>query len=324
MNDSILNWLLNAEPWVEYKTRLDLIGQSPESNDIISAKKKMINNPQIKSLLKEVQKWPNPPLKRHNDASHPIHKLSFLTDIGIKQDNKILSEILKKIINTQADDGGLQILVNIPPRFGGTGEDQLSWMLCDSPLLLYVLLRSGMNVDKTTGRTVKLLKELVRDNGWPCCVSQNLDKFRGPGRKSDPCPYANLLIVKALSQKEEWRNSVECRIGAETLLNLWEHRKETKPYLFGMGTRFKKLKAPLIWYDILHVVDVLSRLPWLRKDERLQEMVQIIIQKANGEGKYYAESVWRAWGGWSFGQKKNPSGWITYLVYTIFKRMEIG
>ncbi len=281
----------------------------------------MINEPQIKSLFNEVQKWPNPPLKRHNDASHPIHKLAFLTDIGIKQDNEILCAILKKIINTQADDGGLQILVNIPTRFGGTGEDQFSWMLCDAPLLLYILLKSGMDVEKTAGRTVKLLKELVRDNGWPCSASQNLGKFRGPGRKSDPCPYANLLVVKALSQKTEWRDGKECRIGAETLLNLWEHRKETKPYLFGMGTRFKKLKAPLIWYDILHVVDVLSRLPWLRKDERLQEMVQIIIQKSNEEGKYYAESVWRAWGGWSFGQKKEPSAWITFLVYRILTRI---
>jgi len=153
---------------------------------------------------------------------------------------------LKKIINTQADDGGLQILVNIPTRFGGTGDDQLSWMLCDAPLLLYILLKSGANVEKTAGRTVKLLKELVRENGWPCSVSQNLGKFRGPRKKSDPCPYVNLLIVKVLSQKAEWRDSKECRIGAETLLNLWEHRKEMKPYLFGMGTRFKKLKTPLI------------------------------------------------------------------------------
>lgn len=51
-------------------------------------------------------------------------------------------------------------------------------------------------------------------------------------------------------------------------------------------------------------------------------MVQIIIQKSNEEGKYYAESVWRAWGGWSFGQKKEPSAWITFLVYRILMRIK--
>jgi hypothetical protein len=89
-----------------------------------------------------------------------------------------------------------------------------------------------------------------------------------------------------------------------------------------MGTRFKKLKAPLIWYDILHVVDVLSDLPWLNKDERLHEMVELIELKADEEGKYYAESVWRAWSEWSFGQKKEPSSWITFLVYRILKRIK--
>jgi len=32
---------------------------------------------------------------------------------------------------------------------------------------------------------------------------------------------------------------------------LWEKRREQKHYLFAMGTDFNKLKAPLIWFDIL-------------------------------------------------------------------------
>jgi hypothetical protein len=46
--------------------------------------------------------------------------------------------------------------------------------------------------------------------------------------------------------------------GIETIVNLWNDRKERKPYLFGMGTDFMKIKYPMIWYDVLNMVSVLS------------------------------------------------------------------
>jgi hypothetical protein len=147
-------------------------------------------------------------------------------------------------------------------------------------------------------------------------------KFKGPGRKDDPCPYANLIMLKALANHPKWKNDKTCKNGAETLLQLWDQRKERKPFLFGMGTDFKKLKTPLIWYDILHITDVLTRFEWLHKDERLLEMIDIIKDKADENGLFKAESVWRAFKDWDFGQKKEPSPWISYLVYNIAYRVK--
>ena len=48
-----------------------------------------------------------------------------------------------------------------------------------------------------------------------------------------------------------------------------------------MGTHFARLKAPLIWYDILHVLDVLTQFPWAWEDARLQEMVALVAEKAD-------------------------------------------
>jgi hypothetical protein len=89
-----------------------------------------------------------------------------------------------------------------------------------------------------------------------------------------------------------------------------------------MGTNFKKLKAPLIWYDILHVTNVLTRFEWLLKDERLLEMIGIIKDKADENGFFKAESVWRAFKDWDFGQKKESSSWISYLVYNITNKVK--
>ena len=164
------------------------------------------------------------------------------------------------------------------------------------------------------------LTSLIRENGWPCAVALELGKFRGPGRKSDPCPYANLAMLKMLTQFPERLADDVVRTGVETVLSLWEQRKERRPYLFAMGTDFAKLKAPLVWYDILHVTDVLTQIPWVRDDARLLELVSIVAGKADQEGRYTAESVWRDWRPWGFGQKRTPSRWLTVIAYRILER----
>jgi len=73
---------------------------------------------------------------------------------------------------------------------------------------------------------------------------------------------------------------------------------------------------------VLHVVNVLSRFPFIRADPRFQEMVEAITIQADDEGRYAAGSMYQAWKGWSFANKKNPSPWLTFLVLRIQRRME--
>ena len=85
--------------------------------------------------------------------------------------------------------------------------------------------------------------------------------------------------------------------------------------------RLRKLKYPYVWYDILHVADVLSRFPVASADPRLAEMVAEITAQSDGEGRYVAGSMYRAWKDWSFADKKNVSPWLTMLVLRIQHRM---
>lgn len=234
-----------------------------------------------------------------------------------------MKPVIERILTHQSPEGAFQIIVNIPTRFGGSGEDEWQWMLCDAPLTLYALLKFGLEDDPRIETAASHLASLVRENGWPCAAASGLGKFRGPGRKDDPCPYANLVTLKALAQSKKWRESEACKIGAETILSLWEQRKERKPYLFGMGTDFAKLKAPLIWYDILHALDVLSQFPWLRDDPRLHEIAELVTAKKDEGGRCKAESIWMAWKGWEFGQKKEPSRWITLIAHRALKRLSV-
>jgi hypothetical protein len=90
-----------------------------------------------------------------------------------------------------------------------------------------------------------------------------------------------------------------------------------------MGTDFAKLKMPLIWYDILHVLEVLTQFSHLQDDKRLLEMISLIKAKSNWEGRFTAESVWKPWSIWEFGQKKEPSFLVTLEVYRILKRLSL-
>jgi hypothetical protein len=320
MKTELLSWLLGGSPWIEFRTRLDLLGQTIDDPQVVQAYKATLALPEIQTLISELSEWPGPILKSHKKAGHFLHKLGFLADIGIRSDTPGIKKIAGRIFEHSSPEGPFQVYVNINPRYGGTGENQLAWMLCDAPLVTYALVKFGFSGESTVQESLDHLVNLERDNGWPCAVSPEVGMFRGPGRIDDPCPYANLVMLKLLAQFPERYADPAVKIGVDTILSLWEQQKERRPYLFAMGTDFAKIKAPLIWYDILHVTDVLTQIPWTLKDMRLQEMIDVVKNKADRYGKFTAESIWMDWKGWEFGQKKEPSLWITLVAQRILKR----
>ena len=325
MATEVIQWLLQSEePWTQYRTLVDLLDRPEEDAEVQAARTEMLAHPQVQNLVTEASAWPGGPLKRHNDASHPLYAFSTLADFGVRKDDPGMAPAIEAVLAHQSEEGAFQTVVNIPKAFGGTGEDTWTWILCDAPTLLYSLAAMGLADDQRVRQAVKHLTGLVDDNGWRCVAAPEMGKFRGPGRKSDPCPIVNVYALKALAQVPDLLDSPGTRTGAEMLLWHWEHQGERKIYMFGIGTDFRKLKYPFVWYNVLHVVDVLSRFPSARGDKRLGEMVEAIAAQADAEGRYTANSMYLAWKGWSFANKKNPSPWLTFLVLRILRRMGIG
>jgi len=322
ISDETRKWLQEApEPWVRYRLRIDLLDQ-PESDPGAAADRaEMLAHPQVQALVAGCAERESRPIGRHNDASHPIHKLSTLADFGLRHGDPGMQEIIQSVLEHQSAQGAFQSLVNIAQAFGGSGQDQWAWMSCDAPTLLYALLAFGLGDDPRVQVALEHLASLVEENGYRCVSAPEVGKFRGPGRKADPCPIANLYALKAFSCSPAQRESPAARLAAETLLQHWQNQAGSKLYMFGIGSDFRKLKYPFIWYDILHVVDVLCRFPYLHADLRFQEMVSTITTQADAQGRYTAGSMYQAWKGWSFADKKNPSAWLTFLVERILKRL---
>jgi hypothetical protein len=330
MKTDVIQWLLESdEPWTRYRTLLDLLDRPQDAPEVRSARTDMLAHPQVQSMMAETVTWGDRALKRHNDAGHPIYKFSTLADFGVRAGDPGMQAGLEVVLAHQSPEGAFQSVVNIPRAFGGSDQDTWTWILCDAPTLLYALLAMGLGDDPRVQRALAHLVGLVEENGWRCMAAPELGKFKGPGRRSDPCPIVNVYALKALALVPELRDSPATHAGAEMLLGHWGRQSERKLYLFGIGSDFRKLKYPFVWYDILHVVDVLSRFPFVHSDPRFKEMLETLTDRADQacpersrrEGRYTASSMYKAWQGWSFADKKHPSPWLTFLALRVLKRM---
>ncbi len=319
-----IDWLLEGDPWVVYRTRLDLLQQAENDPPVQAAHQAMLEHPAVHALIQEVADWPGQPIASHKSASQLFHKLDFLADIGVQAADAGLQPVMERILGLQSAEGPFQQSALIAQHYGGSGQEVRGWALCDAPLVSYALGKMGLAEHAQARRAVDALAGLGRDNGWPCVVSAELGSFRGPGRKEDPCPFATLAMLKAVSQYPQWADSPVSRAGVETLLSLWQDSRTRHPYIFYMGNDFRKLKAPLVWYDLLHVLDVLALFPWALSDPRFLSMVDVLRCKANDQGQFTPESVWMAWKDWEFGQKKQPSRWLSLLSWRILTRAEGG
>ncbi|MDF1538744.1 MAG: hypothetical protein P1Q69_07565, partial [Candidatus Thorarchaeota archaeon] len=141
------------------------------------------------------------------------------------------------------------------------------------------------------------------------------------GKKDDLCPQVTLEALRLFSLLPESERPMEVIAAGKTLLGCWDRRKTERPYIFGQGTQFKKLRPPFFWYNIGEVLDTTSRYPELVRDESFQEMLSLVVEKADQKGRFTPESIYRDFKNWSFGQKYEWSPWTTLYLCRILKRV---
>ncbi|MFQ5820954.1 MAG: hypothetical protein ACE5I5_13260 [Candidatus Heimdallarchaeota archaeon] len=309
-------FLLEApQPWITYNVLKNLIPEHANAKLLSKAKKAMMDALLLQESIKIALNWEKYSLKHHNDATHPIHRLELLVELGVDQKDPRIPEICEKLLAHQSSEGAFQTVLLVPKSFKGSGKPEWNWMTCDAPIVLYFLAHMGYHADKRVLKAVNHLVGLARDNGFGCHSS--IPKFRGPGRKDDHCPYANLLTLKALAAFSQPKIKEVCRTAIQAQLDFWKDRGKRKIYLFGIGTDFQKLKYPNVYYNIIHVLDVLSLYAEAWETPPFREMLTVVNKKQAKIGSFTPESIWRAFNKQDFGQKKHPSPTLTYKIALI-------
>jgi len=277
----------------------------------------------INAIIDELNDWPGTVLSSHKSAKQCFHKLALLADLGVEADHPGMKTILGKVIQTRDGNGVPRLPMKIGENYGGTVEITGAWALCDAPTTLYALITMGYR-DDGIANAVDFLAGRRQGPAWGCVVSEALGSWRGPGKKTDPCPYATLIMIKMLLAFDPERYAGLIADGAGELLRLWTASLTEHPYIFYMGDDFRKLKLPFIWYDVLHVVDVLSRIPAVRTSQAFIEMLGVVCGHELAEGGFIPGSVYQEFRNWDFGQKKASSEWLSLRVALIRARVGIA
>ncbi len=315
----LIQWLLNSdEPWTRYRTLTDLLDCPLDDPRVQQEHQALMADPRVQNLA-ESAVFPGYTLQRHNDSVHPIHVLALLAGFGVPADFPPVAQSIQTILAHQTSEGAFLTPVSIPKAFGGDGEEHWTWLICDTPILLYDLLSFGVPLDERLQAAVNHLLSLGEENGWRCRASAEQGRFRGPGGKNDPCPIANLFALKALGMVKNLGENAACNRGIEMVLAHTAHQTN-RFFMFGAGGGFNKNRLPHVWYDLLHVAEVLSHHSPARQDPRFHALLEKIQAQANADGSYTPRSIFMAWKGWSFGDKKQPSPWMTLTVLRILKR----
>lgn len=304
------NWLLESpEPYIRYQAQRLLV---PDAADPTL----LDDDPFIQENLDIVSKWRKEIIARHDKPGLFMHRLAMLADLGVTVETKGAKNIVDDLVSNIADDGTFRIRISIPKVFGGAGKPTDEWTICDFPVVLYGLIQMGAGDIRVATATEKLA-DLAGELFYPCCSS--IPKFKGPGPRGGMCPYANLLVARALSADVSSRESAPATTAAGAVLEHWTNRETKKPFLFGMGTDFKKLKYPMVWYNLLHVLFGLRRVKGVVSDPRYLEMRDLLRDKLDYEGRARPESIYMIYKTHEWSDKKNPSRLMTILTHRVLR-----
>ncbi|TFH11435.1 MAG: hypothetical protein E4H14_00785 [Candidatus Thorarchaeota archaeon] len=311
----------SEEPFTVYGTLVDLL-DFPKTHSIVKeVRKSLLADDRIQDLVQNLPTdWASYLVKGHQKADYPPSILLLLFDFGIeKKDFPQIVSLLDQMMNLQDEEGRFQSLAMFP-----RSKPMIGSSLCDTHIITENLLFGGYDGTEEIQKAIDFiglqLKETSQGLAWKC-EPNSASKARGPGRKDDICPQVTLEALRLFSHLPKKKRPGELIETGRTLLSCYERSKDHRPYMFGHGSRFKKLRPPFFWYDIGAVLDATSRYSELTQESAFQDMLSIIISKADENGRFTPESIYLPFKNWSYGQKKVWSPWLTLYISRILKRV---
>jgi len=310
----VVKWLLAGEPWIVYRTMIDLLDKAEEDQIVTTARMAIPKHPLIRKIFEGLNKdgyWGKPkdihtwwPKK---DTTFWI--LPMLADFGFTGEDKKIARACEYVFSTQLQSGGFGW---DPPTHAHD---------CHSAIIIESLAKLGLLQDsRLQGAYDWLIKRQRLDGGFWC---KDTGQIGGPREREPSCAMAAMFVLGALAQNPQLTNDEVAIKGVDFLFECWKNSGKIRyaGHDSQIGTGWDKLKYPFTDYKILKFLDVLSRFQHAKQRLQKSEMVSLLLSKRDEDGKFTPESIHNVWHDFDFGQKEKPSRWITLLALRIIKRI---
>ncbi|MBN2380088.1 terpene cyclase/mutase family protein [candidate division WOR-3 bacterium] len=295
----VIDWLLeDAEPAVRFRTLTWLLDKPEDDREVRKARDRVTDDPTVRRIF-SIQDEDGGFFGKGR-----LEPMQVLTDCGVPGSDSRVCKAVELIFSRFTEDGGFK-------HYYGKK------LPCAAAYYLRILLAFGREND---GRTRKALDHLLSiqrlDGGW----LHGLNTRPGGAKEHDEsCPHATLHILHAMSCDEGLKSSKAAERAVESVLKHWETRIPAPEHAFGIGSRFVRLKYPLVGYHILAYASILAHYPKACKDKRLKEVARKIAEQRGEDGRFCASSVMKLFRDFEFGKKSQPSKWITLHALRVIK-----
>jgi hypothetical protein len=315
-------WLLESNPWTQYRTLTDLLEIPVSDPETIEVKTELLRHNLVLALAEEAKDWISIAPTRNNDAKISYFKLRMLGDFGITYEELDLSVAIEKATAHMIDDM-FAIRGELPAR-PPRGEKYQKpdphadvWHVspCNSPAITAALIALGVKNESLDAAIRALHNRWMDSIGWFCHFFFVENQHR---KMKIGCPIAGLMALDVFSRVPALKDSGQVRQAFEPIKFHKEFGKTL--YYFGRSTKFWTFKYPFVWYNALFLADVLTRFDILKNEKVVKELVDWIIGSQDEDGRFKPTSIFMEYKHWDFSNKKEPSPWITFLCCRILKQ----
>jgi len=338
-----VDWLLEPEnASVRYFTLRDILDYSDKDREVVEAKAAIRHDEKVLRIFRRQN--PDGYWESAEQPYQPKYRSSYwqimiLGQLGLDKGDERVRKACEHIFQFQLEDGGFTTFKGEgarreyiwarkralkrrvkPPIFECWTEEKLREyeMSCLTGNVAVALIRLGYASDGRVRAALKWLVEIQNeDGGWLCPY------WKAHIRDKHGCFMGTITPLDAFSELPAKHRTSEMdaaiKRGVEFLLMHRLYKADHHQFKV-INKAWLELGFPRFFYDILRGLSVLAKLGYA-KDRRIDDALEILLQKQNSDGKWILESTPSGRMQTDLEQKGKPSKWVTLNALRVLKRV---